>query len=1354
MASPSTNAAKSRSEAATDRARQRELYKFFRPPSNTVGTSRAGVQDSVLAAHAQLVAWRMDVQRGMISLIDRDIQYFVAESTKTLDLLDSTKHENPVDAIWAGCINVPKTGRLCEHTINAAPPSDGGPVYFEVLDLSLDDRFNTLPFISGVPHFRFYCGVPLRTKKGINIGSLFVLDDKVRPPTSKATLAFLTTMAANVMTHLETMVEREERNHALNMNMCLAAFVDPEHQIHRQIPVNDNPTEPEPRTERSTATPVTRKNRRPSVRRSSYGHRRNASSKSGACQASPGVETTSKGPRSFSQDGSEDDASPRVKDGDYLNTFARAADLLRESLALEDGGGVVFMDTAAAVRKEAGDILDLWEQSSDEEEERVDMFQRRSSLANVALRSGARDSTPLEWKSGQRRAPRNLAEVLGSSVSLKRNAPSNGTTEAHPEGFQPLIPADLSKLVGRHPRGKLYTFDVDGALAEGSSGGEETMYNDSGTEPDRKHKKTTPSEREVKILLRHFPGAHQIMFLPLFDVNSQRWSACFAYTTSEFRTFSHETEFLHLLAFCSCLMTEVGRLATLAADQQKSDFIGSISHELRSPLHGILASCEFLADTECTAFQKSLVDTADSCARTLLDTINMVLDYSKINSFEKNWRTAGKQKRQQITTQDASQPALNIYGHVDLAAITEEVVEGVATGQMFKDLANVEIADLGPSARGRTAERGTVGDRTTLFANGTLVAKQQRRADVEVILDIEPRSWTFVTQPGAFRRVVMNLFGNALKYTLKGLIKVKLEAHKTAPNESTTRKSDSQEGTPTFVTLTVIDSGKGISPEYLKTKLFTPFAQEDTLAPGTGLGLSLVRTIVDMLGGEISIRSALDQGTKVTVTLPMIQGSPLSSTPSSAGSTVDRMNKDDSVTVMQRKAVGHSVALFWQNHAEDSSAQHDSAHAVRKTLEGYVAGWFSLPVMTDWTPSSTADIIFVDEIDLSALLAVAPNVTATHGGPMVVAMCTNASRHASVTTYAGCGTIEFVSKPFGPYKLANALRLCLDRHEGQQGTPRPGSLPVIVEPSAEVKPTVDDLTNAVEQVTLVGANSTNRDISVLRQGTTLAKEESANAQMAMDSGHSTGTGSSIEEGDQFPFLSAQIRNDGTVSPNDDIPRPPLESRKTISPTSHEMQLHEHRHTVVPSPMSQSGVLTATDQHLPAVPPQTPQRPPRLLLVDDNKVNLRLLQTFMKKRRYTNVHSAEDGLQAVESFTALADKDTPLDIIFMDISMPILNGFEATRRIRQIEEERRKGLTPMQTATPALIIALTGLASGRDQSEAFTSGVDLYMTKPVSFKEVGRLLDNWQANGGAGSADNVPHGALTGDMASTPGDAPK
>lgn len=64
-------------------------------------------------------------------------------------------------------------------------------------------------------------------------------------------------------------------------------------------------------------------------------------------------------------------------------------------------------------------------------------------------------------------------------------------------------------------------------------------------------------------------------------------------------------------------------------------------------------------------------------------------------------------------------------------------------------------------------------------------------------------------------------------------------------------------------------------------------------------------------------------------------------------------------------------------------------------------------------------------------------------------------------------------------------------------------------------------------------------------------------------------------------------------------------------------------------------------------------------------------------------------------------------------MPVMDGMEATRGIRQYESE--------QSLKPATIIALTGLASDAAQQEAFDSGFDLYMIKPVKFQALGEIL---------------------------------
>lgn len=81
----------------------------------------------------------------------------------------------------------------------------------------------------------------------------------------------------------------------------------------------------------------------------------------------------------------------------------------------------------------------------------------------------------------------------------------------------------------------------------------------------------------------------------------------------------------------------------------------------------------------------------------------------------------------------------------------------------------------------------------------------------------------------------MNLFGNAQKYTESGYITVQLRL--TEPEKQTEDFGTASGGS---LSLIVKDTGKGMSPEYMKRKLYHPFAQEDTFSSGVGLGLSIV----------------------------------------------------------------------------------------------------------------------------------------------------------------------------------------------------------------------------------------------------------------------------------------------------------------------------------------------------------------------------------------------------------------------------------------------------------------------------------------------------------------------------------
>lgn len=116
--------------------------------------------------------------------------------------------------------------------------------------------------------------------------------------------------------------------------------------------------------------------------------------------------------------------------------------------------------------------------------------------------------------------------------------------------------------------------------------------------------------------------------------------------------------------------------------------------------------------------------------------------------------------------------------------------------------------------------------------------------------------------------------------------------------------------------------------------------------------------------------------------------------------------------------------------------------------------------------------------------------------------------------------------------------------------------------------------------------------------------------------------------------------------------------------------------------------------------------PRVLLVEDNEMNRDMLSRRLIKNGY-DVAMAVDGAQGVEMAKA-----GPWDIILMDMSLPVIDGWEATRQIRAI---------PGLETIP--IIALTAHAMAGDREKAMEAGCSDYDTKPV---EIARLLGKMTA----------------------------
>jgi len=155
---------------------------------------------------------------------------------------------------------------------------------------------------------------------------------------------------------------------------------------------------------------------------------------------------------------------------------------------------------------------------------------------------------------------------------------------------------------------------------------------------------------------------------------------------------------------------------------------------------------------------------------------------------------------------------------------------------------------------------------------------------------------------------------------------------------------------------------------------------------------------------------------------------------------------------------------------------------------------------------------------------------------------------------------------------------------------------------------------------------------------------------------------------------------------------------------------------VPSPASSERDAPASGHRTPAgdgaerALPTPDEMPPRILLAEDNAVNAMIAKRFLRNLGHRDVTHVENGLAAVEA----VQRDT-FHVVLMDCQMPVMDGYEATRRIRALPDPDKRGIP---------IIALTASALKADVDRCMAAGMDDHLSKPYDCKALASKLVRW------------------------------
>ncbi|KAK7260999.1 hypothetical protein RIF29_27302 [Crotalaria pallida] len=654
--------------------------------------------------------------------------------------------------------------------------------------------------------------------------------------------------------------------------------------------------------------------------------------------------------------------------------------------------------------------------------------------------------------------------------------------------------------------------------------------------------------------------------------------------------------------------TELNKTIHITEETMRAkQMLATMSHEIRSPLSGVVSMAEILSTTKLDREQKQLLDVMLSSGDLVLQLINDILDLSKVESGVMKLEAAKFRPREVVrhvlqTAAASLQKMLTLEGHVaddipievigDVLRIRQILTNLVSNAVKFthegKVGINLYVVPEPPFAKAEEGHQNTNSDQSTISANGVREEKHPST----------PRSACGQNLHNGQNHNDNPNQNHAFNDDCRS--SVKSECSMNGDTEEQTHSTE----TTVWIRCDVYDTGIGI-PEKAIPTLFKRYMQVSAdharKYGGTGLGLAICKQLVELMGGRLTVSSKEHCGSTFTFILPYKVSTTCDDSDDSDVEKNDGMSDDttEGFFQFQPRTLGSLFSSNGSSRTQNLLPGYRSSHKFKGFSEN------SHPLPFSNTISNGTSLVE----DASSVVVDAPEMSESVSSPS----------HISET----------------------------------------------------------------EHQTLVNRNKQHQD-------KTRARLQNGNANFSPLKDSSKEMSVVTKSNEPEHTCQAQVKADITSQ------------CVTSSNTSSELTKYALK--------------------------------PKILLVEDNKINIMVTQSMMKRLGYS-MDVVNNGVEAVR-----AVQRQTYDIILMDVYMPVMNGLQTTKLIRSCEEvgnwdaARKAGIEPAPPESDyecfvppkkrTHIIAMTANTMSESAEECYAHGMDSFVSKPVTFQKLKDCLEQY------------------------------